>query len=126
MTSKDNTEVEELTVEELMKIAKKKLKNPTKASRKTQEDKNHHIKEFIISENIKSHANILVPSLVIYDRYHNWCKNNFPDNIVSPRLFTQELKKTFKFKMVKNVTNFYINPTGFDLYSYEQLKLKYK
>lgn len=114
----NNKRIEELTVDELMKVAQRKLKTPRKYKNKNLENTDV-IKQFVVSENIKSHQNILVHNLVVYDRFNRWCLNNAITPI-GPIKFAREFNKMFKHKIRKSIKYYLLHPEGFSMMESEQ------
>lgn len=98
----------ELSIDELMKIAK----NPVK-----EDDNNKHLsltKRFIMANNLKDFPTADVPAYMIFYRYLHWANiNNIkPD---SDSTFFKEFKLFFKSRIKTNGVYYYISPEGFDL-----------
>lgn len=120
--------IADLTVDELMAVAKRPLKKPIKKKKTGQgyTNRTEHIKDFILSENIKSHASILVPSLVVYDRYFKWVANS-PDSPLHINMFSKEFNKMFKAVTRGKQKCYLLHPEGFNLSDeyYASIKEKY-
>ncbi len=118
----NNKRIDELSMDELMKVAQKPIKKPKKSSKKL--DTVEKIKQFVVSENIKSHANVCVPTIVVYDRFVKWCDAN-GENPLTAMSFSKEFNKLFKRRLVNNVSHYLLHPEGFALNDYEVFKKKY-
>lgn len=123
--NRKNQNLDELTVEELMIVAKQKIKTGKNKRFDKKISRVEEIKQFIVAEGIKSHTSILIPSVLIYDRYFKWCQNNNV-NPIALRTFSTELSKIFIKKNKANTAHFYLNPEGFLVQEYESIKNKYK
>lgn len=119
MTSK---KLEDLSVDELMVIAKKPL---SKKTRVVSSKLSHleEIKQFILSEDIKSHPTIAVPAIMIYERYKKWCGLNNMD-VRGRNIFFKEFKNHFKQNKIGGLVKYHITPDGFDLSDSNLIKLK--
>lgn len=99
----------ELTLEELMLIAKKPVKDP--------KEFNKHLrpaKRFIISCDVKFKENSFVPAFIIYDRYERWCQLN-DIKPVTVTAFFSEFKIYFKQIKKRDYIVYEIDSEGFDL-----------
>ena len=104
--------LEDLSVDDLMKIASKKLSKKTKVISRRLSHLDE-IKQFILSEDIKS-SNTPVPAVVIYDRYKRWCDLNHT-KVRARNVFFKEFKNHFKSVKSGGMLRYLINPDGFDL-----------
>ena len=117
-----NKKLQDLNIDDLIKIAQKPLAKKTKVvSRKLSHLE--EIKQFILSEDIKSHPTIQVPALLIFDRYKTWCNLNDIE-IRGVNIFFKEFKNHFKMIRVSGVTKYYISSDGFDMSDSYFQKLK--
>lgn len=105
------------TISELIQLAKNPIEKKI--------SKLSYIKQFILDNQIKS-GDYPIPSLIIYNKYVNWCKYN---NIVVKHFttFFKDFKKYFDTKTHKNHVHYLLSPEGFDLsvQHWQEVKEKY-
>ncbi len=116
--------LEELSVDELMKVAQKKLSKKTKviSRRLTHLEE---IKQFILSEDLKSHSSMSVPAILVYDRYKKWCELNHI-KIKGQNIFFKEFKNHFKSLKLHNLVRYQIAADGFDLSDHNIKRLQHE
>lgn len=121
--------IADMSVDELMEVAKKTLSKPirSKSKNKNLADRTDIIKDFILSENIKSHSSIKVPSILVYDRYYKWANMTSDHKLLSIVSFNKEFAKIFKVVTMGKSKYYLLHPEGFNLSdeNYVGLKEKY-
>lgn len=106
-------------LDELMVVAKQPLKVPLRKKRNGDTRNTAHsveqVRKYLEDEGLnRGITKLPVPAELIYNRYLQWCKNNF--EIACPYLtFFKKFRLFFNMKKVGGQTNYLINPDGFDL-----------
>lgn len=98
--------IAELSVEQLMEIAKKPIKDD-------EYKKLPPAKRFIVSEGIEA-GDYKVPAILIWDRYVKWAKHNKVKS-VSQIAFFKELALYFDKVRLTNAYGYMVTVKGFDL-----------
>ena len=114
------TEEKELSIEQLIELAKQP---PTE--QEVYEDKLSEVKRFALEKGIKE-GNANVPSYQLYFFFVDWHKEKYPHRkkIIDVRQFGKEMTKYFGHLRVKTQAAFCykIDPTPFDITSNWQLR----
>lgn len=116
MTDVKKMAIEDMSVDQLMEVAKQKLKKPIKPKkRKEKIIKIDQLKEFVVSEGIKSHHTVRVLSLVVYERYVKWAEATAQEEVMNFINFNREFSKLFKDVMYSKERYFMLHPEGFNI-----------
>lgn len=96
----------------LIELAKKPLKTPIK--KRIIKSELDEVRQFITEHDIQPHGTVLVPAVLIYDKYIKWCKlNNTKAKGVAQ--FFSKFKLYFNSAISQNMSHYHIHPKGFDL-----------
>lgn len=130
MEADKKIQIQDLSVDELMEVARKPLSKPIKKRKnkdKSVVERSEIIKDFILSEKIKSHATIKVASVFVYDRYYKWANLVNDHKILNIVTFNREFSKLFKMLTSGRNKYYLLHPEGFNLSdeNYATIKEKY-
>lgn len=108
------TNINKLSIEELMEIAKHPIKEM---------DEFKHlppVRRFVMADKV-GHGDVKIPAMLVFDRYLKWA-NNHKIEVLSKVKFFQELALYFTKVKVSNGFVYLMSPEGFNL-SPEYLEL---
>lgn len=127
-SSDKKIEISDMSVDELMEVAKKRLSKPIKKKTKNKSisERSDIIKEFILAENVKSHTSIKVPSILVYDKYHKWATLENDHKLLTIVAFNKEFGKIFKAVTLSKNKYYLLHPEGFNLSDEHHASLKEK
>lgn len=100
----DSKNIEKLTFEQLMELAKLPVKEPNK--------KLSQVKRFIISDGLKEGSDA-IPASLIYSRYKEWCTINIQEPLSLVKFF-KEFKLYYKKIIKDQLSHYLLSAHGFD------------